>query len=122
MGSTGLFNVFINDLDVELEGILSKFADDTKVRGTVNFLEGNEVLQRDPEKPEDWAITNHMKFNKGKCRILHLGWGKPRCTYRLGNEMLESSAMERDLGGIRHSTASWSRKVIALFCIGVTSP
>ncbi|KAJ7423066.1 hypothetical protein WISP_35278 [Willisornis vidua] len=76
-----------------------------------------------------------MKFNKGKCWILHLEWGKPGCTYRLGNEMLESSAMERHLdvlvdsklnvalaarrancvlGDIRHSIASWSREGIVL--------
>ncbi|RMC21289.1 hypothetical protein DUI87_02150 [Hirundo rustica rustica] len=40
-----------------------------------------------------------MKFN-GKCRILHLGQVKPGCMDRLGNEKLESSAMERDLGGV----------------------
>ncbi|KAJ7408548.1 neurabin-1 isoform X2 [Willisornis vidua] len=34
-----------------------------------------------------------MKYCKGKCWILHLG-----CTGRLGNERLESSATERDLG------------------------
>ncbi|KAJ7424683.1 hypothetical protein WISP_27591 [Willisornis vidua] len=39
-----------------------------------------------------------MKVNKGKCQILHLGWDNPRCSYRLGNEMLERSAMEKDLG------------------------
>ncbi|TRZ18472.1 hypothetical protein HGM15179_008622 [Zosterops borbonicus] len=45
---------------------------------------------------EGWAIINHRKFNK--CSILHLAWANPGCTDRLGNEVLESSAMEMDLG------------------------
>ena len=39
-----------------------------------------------------------MKFNKCKCQILHLGHSNPGYTYRLGNERLESSSAERDLG------------------------
>ncbi|KAJ7410505.1 hypothetical protein WISP_107936 [Willisornis vidua] len=62
-----LFNIFINDLDAGLEGIVSKFADDTKLGVAVDSLEGKEVLQRDLNKSEDWAIINPMKVNKGKC-------------------------------------------------------
>ncbi|KAJ7420658.1 rna-directed dna polymerase from mobile element jockey-like [Willisornis vidua] len=89
-----LFNIFISDLDTGLEEILSKFADNTRLRGAVDSLKRREALQRDL----DCIITNHMNFNKAKCRILHLEWGNPSCMDRLGNEMLESNALESDLG------------------------
>ncbi|RMC13024.1 hypothetical protein DUI87_10554 [Hirundo rustica rustica] len=51
----GLFNVFINNLDAGLEGILSQFANNTKLEGDVESLEGREALQGDK-----------LNFNKGK--------------------------------------------------------
>lgn len=43
-------------------------------------------------------ITHHMKFNKSKCQILHLGCGSPGYMYKLGVERLGSSPAERNLG------------------------
>ena len=45
-----------------------------------------------------WSIGNLMRFNKGKCGVLHLGKKKHIHQYRLGAELLEISSMEKDLG------------------------
>uniref|UniRef100_A0A8B9VR48 Reverse transcriptase domain-containing protein n=1 Tax=Anas zonorhyncha TaxID=75864 RepID=A0A8B9VR48_9AVES len=105
-----LFNVFINDLDVGLESVLSKFADNTKPGGVVDSAEHGKALQKDLDRLESWAITNRMKFNRSKCQVLHLGWGNPGYMYRLGDKTLESSPAERDMGVVVDSKLNMSQQ------------
>ena len=60
---TVFFNVFISNLDVELEVVLSKFTDSAKLGEAADFQRWSSLVE-DLEKLETWAITNYTSFNK----------------------------------------------------------
>ncbi|PKU48210.1 rna-directed dna polymerase from mobile element jockey- hypothetical protein [Limosa lapponica baueri] len=92
------FRFLISSPTYAAQCIISKFADDTKLSGSLDLHDDREALQRDLDRLDRWANINCMTFNKTKCRVLHLGHSNSMHRYRLGKAWLESCLVEKDLG------------------------
>ncbi|PKU45533.1 hypothetical protein llap_4179 [Limosa lapponica baueri] len=95
-------------MNSRIECTLSKFVK-TKLCGVVNKLEGRDAMLRDLYRFKRWACLNLVKFNKAKCKVLHMAWGNPKYKYRLGGERLERS-LEKDLRVLVHEKLDMSQQ------------
>ena len=102
-----LFNIFINDLDEGIEGVLIKFADDTKLGGVANTPEDRIRIQDDLDRLENW---DKMNFNGEKCKVLHLSRKNQMHHCRMGETCLGSSMCENDLGVLVDHTLNMSQQ------------
>ncbi|CAM4541138.1 unnamed protein product [Lepidochelys olivacea] len=90
-----LFNIFINDLEKEVNSEVAKFADDAKLLKIVKSKADCEELQRDLAKMGDWATKWQMKFNADKCKVMHIGKHNPNSTYKMMGSKLAATTRER---------------------------
>ena len=106
-----LFNFFVSDMESGTECTLSKFANDSKLCGVVDTLEGRDAIQRDLDRLERWACVNCMNFNKVKCKVLHVGRGNSKHKYRLGRRVAWEQHLRRTWGYWWMRSSTWSSNV-----------
>ena len=98
-----LFIYFINDLpDVIKNSRVKIFADDTKAYNSIKNSDDVDYLQNSIDEMYMWTQQWLLKFNKDKCKVLHLGSNNPKHKYTIGahNDKieLEETCLEKDLG------------------------
>jgi len=111
-----LFLIFINDIDKGIVSKLLKFADDTKLVGTVCTEVKLEQLRTDLKLLYSWSIDWQMIFNTDKCKVVHFGYfgyNNTAADYSLGDVNIQSVKEEKDLGIIIHQTLKSSQQCVA---------
>jgi len=78
-----LFLIYINDLDDGIMNWILKFADDTKIFGSVKTLEQHNQLQNDLNALLQWSKDWQMLFNVDKCKVMHFGRNNLMMDYAL---------------------------------------
>ena len=95
-----LFIAYINDLDVNLNSYVLKFADDAKVFSEVSSLDKEANLQSDHDKLYKWSEVWQMMLNAQKSKCLHIGHKNTYANYSIGGVEVTNSSYEKDLGVI----------------------
>ena len=104
-----LFVLFINDIHTQVSENtrMALYADDTKIWRHILTPHDHEILQRDIDALNNWAILNKMKFHPEKCKILSINNFNYNLLqelpfylypYELNGTVLDYTNEEKDLG------------------------
>jgi hypothetical protein len=112
-----LFNIFINDLLDEFDGVrFVLFADDLKIYRSIGSFDDCMVLQRNIDALVAWCKTNEIKLNIEKCQVMRFFKIKQPIVfpYSVDGVQLESVTQIRDLGVIMDSGLTFIPHVRAM--------
>jgi hypothetical protein len=96
-----LFNIFMADLPRTIVSTNNSYADDFKIFSP-SFL--STTLQNDLNHIADWAASNSLQLNPGKCAVLHFGHNNPSIPYYINGKTVASKPSHTDLGVLVDTT------------------
>ena len=86
----------IDDLNLNIFGLVFKFADDTKIISTVKDSTDSMKLQADINTLHQWAGSWQMLFNISKCKVMHIGRRNVGFQYYMNGQLLEEVTSYKD--------------------------
>ena len=107
-----LFLIYINDIDCNLNNIISKFADDTKIGKSVISQTDRLSLQNDLNNIVSWSEQWQMPFNVDKCQVLHVGRLNKNFNYHMAGSNLNTADKIKDLGVTITSNLKFTQQCI----------
>ena len=83
-----------------------------------------ECFHQDLNKINEWCVTNKMRFNARKCKVVKITKKKSPFSYdyHIDGAKLDSVSFHRDLGLLTSNTLSWNIANItakANRCVGI---
>ena len=113
-----LFVLFINDIfnNIDKNTLIGFYPADTKLSRKIETWTDCDILQRDIDTLNNWCISNKMKFNTDKCKVLTVAKSEPMFTnelafckysYALGDKILDYTSCERDQGISINERLDW---------------
>ncbi|MCP4458353.1 MAG: reverse transcriptase family protein, partial [Cytophagales bacterium] len=121
-----LFVLFIDDMhSVVSPGTnIALYADDTKIWRTISSSADSVILDSDINALNNWASTNLMRFHPTKCKVVCVAHKNKTLSvlpffnypfsYSLGDNCLEFSEIEKDLGIHVHESLHWNLQTSSL--------
>ena len=93
-----LFLLYINDLPKVVKGMISLYADDSKLYQVTNSVSDCISLAEDVLNVQEYFSEWQLKLNIPTCGVLHMGSSGIEFPYRLNGFVTESGETCRDLG------------------------
>ncbi len=90
-----MFIIYINDINVGLNNLISKFADDMKIRNCIITDQNKMRLQEDLTKLSEWDQRWEMPFNANKYHILQVDTRNQKFDYDVNVTKLERAHMRQ---------------------------
>ena len=93
-----LFNMYVSDMPLIVNSPIVQFADDVKMFRTIVTVNDFLQLQQDTNLLYEWSRKWQLKFNIGKCYLLHLGKPHEFGEYSIDGTVIKACDVVKDLG------------------------